>query len=221
MCQNCLVHILHKILYVQHLPTWNLTSRQSTCSILLSNMTHVWARQVGQHPSWQPRRIWVADHDVNGKKVEIRSHSNGHEFETHCTTVDKDLSKFEKYTLIPGLSIIVFFGISSGGASFPTLIPQTLGKWVSCSTVTWDDSSIMCWFSSLYSWKKTLNIWSKLYIFEQLANFAFASKNYTQNSLWKFAQNRGWTFRPKASWNFGERLPKILPKIAFQKFPPP
>ena len=41
MCQKCLAHILHKIFHVQQLPTWNLTSRQSTCSILLSNMTHI------------------------------------------------------------------------------------------------------------------------------------------------------------------------------------
>ena len=51
--------------------------------------------------------------------------------------------------------------------------------------------------------KITLNIWSKLYIFE---HFASTSQNFTQNSLRKF--------RPKTSENFGQKPPKISPKIA-------
>ena len=44
--------------------------------------------------------------------LKIRPRSNGHEFEAHWTTVDKDLSKMEKYTLIHGLSMKFFFGFN-------------------------------------------------------------------------------------------------------------
>ena len=44
--------------------------------------------------------------------LKIRPLSNGHEFEAHWTTVDKDLSKMEKYTLIHGLSMNFFFGFN-------------------------------------------------------------------------------------------------------------
>ena len=52
--------------------------------------------------------------------------------------------------------------------------------------------------------KITLNIWSKLYIFEHF--LASTLQNFTQNSLRKF--------RPKTSENFGQKPPKISPKIA-------
>ena len=50
--------------------------------------------------------------------LKIRPRSKGHEFEAHWTTVDKDLSKMEKYTLIiimgliHGLSMNFFFGFN-------------------------------------------------------------------------------------------------------------
>ena len=37
----------------------------------------------------------------------------GHEFEAHWTTVDKDLSKMEKYALIPGLDMNFFFALNA------------------------------------------------------------------------------------------------------------
>ena len=64
-------------------------------------------------------------------------------FQARWTTVDKDLSKLEKYTLIPGLSINFFLGLTTPNwseklvqamlalvscfhcESFPTLIPLT------------------------------------------------------------------------------------------------
>ena len=44
------------------------------------------------------------------KKIKIRPHSNGHQFKELWTTVDKDFSKSEKYTLIAGLSTNFCFG---------------------------------------------------------------------------------------------------------------
>ena len=41
-----------------------------------------------------------------------RAFSNDHEFEAQWTTVDKDLSKMEKYIVIHGLSMNFFFGFN-------------------------------------------------------------------------------------------------------------
>ena len=211
MCQKCLAHILHKIFHVQQLPTWNLTSRQSTCSILLSNMTHVWARQVGQHPSWQPRRIWVADHDVNGKKVEIRSHSNGHEFETHCTTVDKDLSKFEKYTLIPGLSIIVFLGSVQAVRRFQ---PSYHRLWESeyHAVLSHETIAPLCVDSQASILEK------KLWIFGQ--NYIYLNSSPTSPSHPKITPKTASENSPKIeAEHFGQKPPEISAK-GCQKFCP-
>ena len=50
------------------------------------------------------------------KKIKIRPHSNGHEFEAHSGWAlvddlkdDSKLSKLEKYSLIPGLSMNFIF----------------------------------------------------------------------------------------------------------------
>ena len=45
--------------------------------------------------------------------LKILPCSNGHEFEEHWTTVDKDLSKMEKYTLIHGMCMNFFFGFNN------------------------------------------------------------------------------------------------------------
>ena len=51
-------------------------------------------------------------HAIFKNPAPHRARSNGHEFEAHWTTVDKDLSKMEKYTLIHGLSMNFFFGFN-------------------------------------------------------------------------------------------------------------
>ena len=51
-------------------------------------------------------------HAIFKNPAPHRGRSNGHEFEAHWTTVDKDLLKMEKYTLIHGLSMNFFFGFN-------------------------------------------------------------------------------------------------------------
>ena len=64
-------------------------------------------------------------------------------------------------------------------------------------------SACSCTVQAEFLPKIALNAWSKLCIFEQ---FASTSEIFTQNSLQKL--------RPKASENFGQKPPKISPKIA-------
>ena len=62
------------------------------------------------------------------KKIKILPHSNGHEFEAHWTTLDKDLSKMKKYTLIPGLSMNFILGFNY--VSTPSWSENWFRRWV-------------------------------------------------------------------------------------------
>ena len=82
----------------------------------------------------QPAEIWtnmflpwqVSHHYADEFLKKIQPHSTCHEFKACWTTIDKDLSILEKYTLIPALSINFFFGFNN------SQLVRRLVKEVSC-----------------------------------------------------------------------------------------
>ena len=112
--QGCVACVLECVVRVErHLRLLNTVQHTQACQNLNWHKFTVIILS-----SWR-RRIFLK----SGPTGMATSVSN---FQAHWTAVDKDLSKLEKYTLIPGLSMNFFFGfndaesvrkISSGDAS--------------------------------------------------------------------------------------------------------
>ena len=111
------------------------------------------------------------------KKIKIWSHSNGSNFEAHWTTINKDLSKLEKFTLVPGLSMNFFLEFND------TKLARKLVWMVNCFQASPQGYSIS---SSYFSLSETNDLLDELWV-EYVQKRYFGWPQYSTKSIeiWK------------------------------------